>query len=185
MKRTVIAVLALLSATLASAQQGDVEGSKDHPLISRYRGSVITEYSAVEFDEYTLPLGKIQDSQFAKSQHLEGEVTRIHYEIPEQRSALEVTRNYEQALGRSGFQTLFSCSGDEQCGGGMVGNVGWCGGCSPRQLTAKLSRAEGDVYVSFHIEQDNPNVQARVQLDVIEMKPMEAGLVTVNAAARG
>ncbi len=108
MKRIVIAVLVLSSATLTFAQQRDVEGSKDHPLISRYRGSVITEYSAVEFDEYTLPLGKIQDSQFAKSQHLEGKVTRIHYEIPEQRSALEVMRNYEQAPGRAGFQTLCS-----------------------------------------------------------------------------
>ncbi len=50
-------------------------------------------------------------------------------------------------------------------------------------MTAKISRAEGDVYASFHIEQDNPNVQARVQLDVIEMKAMQAGLVTVDAAA--
>jgi len=183
MKRIVIAVLALSSATLVFAQQRDVEGSKDNPLISRYPGSVITEYSAREFDEYTLPFGKIQDGQFAKSQHLEGKVTRIHYEIPEQRSPLEVTRNYQQALGGAGFQTLFSCSGGEQCGGGTVGDVGWCGGCSPHQLTAKLSRAEGDVYVSFHIEQDNPNVHAQVQLDVIEMKAMEAGLVKVDAAA--
>jgi len=182
--RTVFVVSAvLLAVSLGVAQDKDVEGSKDHPLISRYPGSVITEYSATEFDQYTLPLGKLQQDQWAKSQSLEGKLTRIHYAIPIGRSTLEVSRNYAQALQSAGFLTLFSCSSGEQCGGGAVGNVGWCGGCSPRQLSAKLSRSEGDVYVSFHIEQDNPNVQAQVQLDVIEMKPMEAGLVTVDAAA--
>jgi outer membrane protein OmpA-like peptidoglycan-associated protein len=165
------------------AQSKDVAGSKDHPLISRYPGSVITDYSAREFEEYTLPLGKLEQDRWAKSQHLEGKLTRIHYEIPQQRSPLEVSRNYAQALDRAGFQTLFSCASGEQCGGGTVGNVGWCGGCSPRQVTAKLPRPEGDVFVSFHVEQDNPNIQAQVQLDIIEMKPMQAGLVTVDAAA--
>jgi OOP family OmpA-OmpF porin len=58
MQSIVIAVLALSSATLAFAQQQDVEGSKDHPLISRYPGSVITEYSAREFDEIHAAAGK-------------------------------------------------------------------------------------------------------------------------------
>jgi len=182
--RIVVVVSLMLSGvSLGLAQDHDIEGSKDHPLISRYPGSVITEYVVREFDEYTLPLGKLESDKWAKSQHLEGKLTRIHYEIPEQRSPLEVSRNYTQALQSAGFQTLFSCSGGEQCGGGTVGNVGWCGGCSPRQVSAKLSRSAGDVYVSYHIEQDNPNTKAQVQLDVIEMKAMEAGLVTVDAAS--
>jgi outer membrane protein OmpA-like peptidoglycan-associated protein len=37
------------------------------------------------------------------------------------------------------------------------------------------------VYLSLHIEQDNSNVPAQVQLDVIETKNMESGLVAVNA----
>ena len=37
-------VLCALSTTLLSAQAHDVAGSKDHPLISRYPGSVIDEY---------------------------------------------------------------------------------------------------------------------------------------------
>jgi OOP family OmpA-OmpF porin len=75
-----------------------------------------------------------------------------------------------------------SGSSGESCGG-AVGNLGWCGGCSPRVLTAKLSRPEGDVYVSFHVDQDNSSNPANVQLDVIEMKPMQGGLVTVDAAS--
>jgi len=159
----------------------DVQGSKDHPLISRYPGAFISDYSTKEFDEYTLPLGKMSEGQWAKSQQLEGKLTRIHYDVPETRSPVEVFRNYQQALARSGFQTLFSCTSGEQCGGGAVGTVGWCAGCSPRQLSAKLPRPEGDVYVSIHIEQDNPTTPVSVQLDVIEVKSMESGLVTVNA----
>lgn len=176
-----VAGLLILVGSLAMAQKSDVEGSTDHPLISRYPGSVITEYSAREFDEYTLPLGKMEQDHWARSQHLEGKLTHLHYEIPEQRSTLEVGRNYTQALEHAGFQTLFSCSGGDQCGGGSVGSVGWCGGCSPRQLVAKLPRPAGDVYVSLHMEQDNPNTAAWVQLDVVEVKPMESGLVVVNA----
>ncbi len=170
-----------IASAFALAQRPDAEGSKDHPLISRYPGSIITDYSAREFDEYTLPLGKVQDGQWAKSQHLEGKLTRIHYEIPQQRSTLEVFRNYTEALQKAGFQTLFSCSSGDQCGGGTVGDVGWCAGCSPRHLAAKLSRPEGDMYMSLHIEQDNSNVPAQVQLDVIETKAMQSGLVAVNA----
>ena len=39
--------------------------------------------------------------------------------------------------------------------------------------------------MSVHAEQDNPNVAAHLQLDVIETKPMQAGLVAVRAEALG
>jgi OOP family OmpA-OmpF porin len=182
MRIVAVASLMLLGVSLVGAQQKDVQGSKDHPLISRYPGSVITDYSATAFDEYTLPLGKLEQDHWAKSQSLEGKLTRIHYEAPIGRSPLEVARNYQQALERAGFQTLFSCAGGDQCGGGGVGNLGWCGGCSPRALSAKLSRPEGDVYVSFHVEQDNSSTPANVEVDVIEVKAMESGLVIVAAS---
>ena len=177
-----IAIVSLFIAVWAPAYaaSGDVEGSKDHPLISRYPGAVITEYSTKEFEEYTLPLGRLEQDHWAKSQQLEGKLTRIHYEIPNTRSPLEVFRNYQQALARAGFQTLFTCSASE-CGGGAVGTVGWCGGCSPRQLSSKLSRPNGDAYVSVHLEQDNSGTPIATQVDVIEIKPMESGLVAVNA----
>lgn len=176
----------LLVAGLASGQEGDVEGSKDHPLISRYPGSVIREYSSKEFDEYTLPLGKMTgDNTLAKSQHLEGKLTRFKYESPAGRAALEVFRNYEGALKRAGFATLFTCSQYAQCGGGILDSVPngyyWCPGCGPRHLSAELSRPEGDVYVSLHVEEGDGGRGPGVSLDIIEMKPMEAGLITVNA----
>src|SRR5208282_755706 len=94
-----------LSASFASAQDQDAEGSKDHPLISRYPGSVITHYLTKEFDEFTLPLGKLADDKFTRSQHLEGKFTRIVYLAPAGRSVLEVFRNYLGGLKKGGFET--------------------------------------------------------------------------------
>ena len=61
----IIGLLVLGASCRALAQRQDVEGGKDHPLISRYPGSVITEYVARDFDEYSLPLGKITDNKWA------------------------------------------------------------------------------------------------------------------------
>jgi len=57
---------------LAAAQGHDVEGSKDHPLISRYPGSWIIGYAAKDYDEYLFPLGKVEDDKPKKSERLEG-----------------------------------------------------------------------------------------------------------------
>jgi OOP family OmpA-OmpF porin len=182
--RALCVVCMLAGLVTLDAVAADFDGSKDHPLMTRYPGSQITEYNQVQYGEYTLPLGIPQDGHFAKSQHLEGKVTRIRYEIPEGRSSLEVFRNYQGALQRGGFASLFTCSGDGQCGNGQglaEWSASWCGGCSPRQVSARLSRPEGDVYVSVHVEQDNPSTRAQTQMDVVEIKPMDAGLVSVNA----
>jgi DDE superfamily endonuclease len=59
----------------AIAQQADLEGSKDHPLISRYPGSYIRNYLQKEFDEFGLPLGKLSNEKLSKFQQLEGKIT--------------------------------------------------------------------------------------------------------------
>ncbi len=173
-----------LVTTLAMAQQQDVRGSKDHPLISRYPGSFIKEYSQKEFDQFTLPLGKLSRGKFEKSQHLEGKVTRILYQAPAGRSVLEVFRNYEGALKQAGFETMFTCT-QEECGYGPVTLYGgkienWSLTYEPRYLSAKLMRPAGDVYVSLFAGASSWQWET---LYVVEMKPMEAGLVTVDAAA--
>ncbi len=175
-------------AASAMAQQ-DVKGSKDHPLISRYPGSFIKEYVQKEYDEFTLPLGKIVGTQkMQKTQHLEGKVTRIRYAAPPGRSTLEVMRNYQEALRNAGFATLYSCA-KQECGEGSVTLfdafketlvASW----ESRLISAKLSRPEGDVYVCLLVD-NNFNLMASIRLGallyVVEMKPMEAGLVTVDA----
>ena len=47
----------MLLTSFAYAQNKDVKGSKDHPLISRFNDSTIKHYEAKNFDVYILPLG--------------------------------------------------------------------------------------------------------------------------------
>ena len=179
-----------LTAAICGAQPKDLPNSKDHPLVTRYPGSVIDAYSVVEFDEFNLPLGKLKDTKFDKSQHLEGKITRIGYAVPAGRSILEVYRNYESALQRGGFTTLYSCANDD-CGYGSpklatthTDDWGWSHG--QRAISAKLARAEGDIYVSMLIGQwEHLERGLGIMLYVVEVKPMEGGLVTVDAAALG
>lgn len=196
----------MLITSIVFAQDGDVEGSKDHPLISRFAGSTIVYYDVKQFDEYILALGKVEVERdednkrvfnLTKSKQLEGKVTRITYKASKDRSILEVYRNYEPALKSAGFEILFTSSGKE-----IGDSYDWVSyfyeSLNPlkrsardgliadedryqRYLSAKLSSPEGDVYVSLYVSLKYGC--PKVQLDVIEVKPMETGLVTVNADA--
>src|ERR1700677_4095376 len=105
----------LCLALAAAAQPKDTTGSKDSPLMTRYPGSVIDQYHTSQFDEFNFPIGAITSQGAPKNLHLEGKITRIVYTNPEGRSGLEIYRNYETALKRAGFETVFSCAGDA-CG---------------------------------------------------------------------
>jgi len=178
---TLSVLVPFATALLAHAQ--DVQGGKDHPLISRYPGSTIVEYRQKAFDEFELPLSAVADGKYAKTQHLEGKITGIYYTTPEGRSALEVSRNYESALKSAGFETLFNCA--KTCGDapplGSVPLDECCGNYgNARYLAAKLSRDSGDAYVALWVYDSSYDI--KTFLVVAEIKPMETGLVTVNAA---
>jgi OOP family OmpA-OmpF porin len=162
------------------AQNQDIVGSKDHPLISRYPGSYIEEYDQKEYDEYELPVGASAPDKPSKTRHLEGKITLIKYVPPKGRSTLEIFRNYEQALQKAGFVEVFKCTDQAQCGTGNPRKLGYYGGWENRYLAAKLSRAEGDVYAAVNISHSN---EGDLFLVVIELKPMESGLITVDASS--
>ncbi|HOW55314.1 MAG TPA: DUF4892 domain-containing protein [Syntrophorhabdaceae bacterium] len=195
----------------ALAQQKDVAGSKDHPLVSRYKGSYIVGYEQRAFDEFVLPLGKQVKSHtapepLARTQRLEGKYTRILYVLPEERSSLEVFRNYETALTKAGFTNLFNCSQDE-CGKqfhhimyplkkklknrGQLSEYAFSFPKDQRYLSAKLSRPEGDVYVSLYVAVETFNHfketkdKALTLIQIVETKGMETAMVKVDAAAMG
>lgn len=195
---TLVFLLTLLFITSAAFAQKDVEGSKDHPLVGRFAGAVIAVYDPKDFDEYLLPLGKlmVKDSryQWTKSQKLEGKVTRITYVAPKNASTLAILRSYETALKKAGFAVLFT-GGDQELAGLSYmlwyeeanphpGNRRYMlGNSSQRYLTAKLPRSQGDIYVSVYTAISN-NIYSgypTIQVDVIEVKALEAGLVTAQA----
>ncbi len=180
-----------LSTVFAAAQDQDAEGSKDHPLISRYPGSYIAKYLTKQFDEFALPLGPVdEENTITKNQHLEGKITRIVYVAPAGRTVLEVFRNYQAALKKGGFETLFTC-GPQGCGSTIANayaNSGdsadyWGPEHGIHYISAKLARPEGDVYVSLLVDDQGGDSRANAELYVIEVKPMESDLITVNAAS--
>lgn len=192
----------MLTTSIAFAQGEDVEGSKDHPLISRFAGSTIVYYDVKQFDEYILALGKVEWKRnedykrvfnLTKSKQLEGKVTRIQYDAPEDRSTLEIYRNYESALKRTGFEILFAGAGQKL--GKDFGEAAYNAMRNvrgdyfyylrsyvehQRYIAAKLSRPEGDVYISIFVSISMHKRNPVIQADFIEVKPMEEGLVTAD-----
>jgi OOP family OmpA-OmpF porin len=184
-------ISALGAATVIYA--ADVDGSKDHPLLSRYEGSQITHYKFDEFNEYDLVTKKIPGggglaANPTSATSLEGALTKIMYVSPTGRSTLEVFRNYENALSDAGFETLFTCKNND-CGGlyfmQEVGEDSWMDAGDQRYLAAKLARDAGDIFVALYVSSSRlrPTGGVFEQLHVIEIEAMQEGMVSVDADA--
>ncbi len=207
----------------AAAQLNDASGAKDNPGIKRYEGSVIIGYDFRKFNDYELLVGPLERTgqppyaKPTKTQQVEGQTTRILYVVPQGRSPLEVMRNYEQELQKSGFQVLYQCA-REKCGAkdgwlaerylyadkrrllntppdssgrpkGRVSELAFTDAKDQHYVVAKRANPQGDVYASVYVALGQMDMHqetfdhALVLLDVIETKPMETKMVTVDASA--
>lgn len=200
-----ITFAAISASTLA--QGDDSPGTEDHPLVSRYTGSFIDGQDVLEFTGYTLPVGpavKNPEGQRVPSEKisLEGKVTRTLYRGPEDRSTLEILRNYQSALESAGFKTLYTCGGSE-CGklfhwifykemGQRIRSTKTSGSAFDipqdlRYLSAKGMVGNRIVHVSVLVAFDagfsNLSKQPVTLLEVIESEEMETGMVTIDAEA--
>ena len=201
MPRFLSLFISLLSLTFISpAMAKDIEGSKDHPLVSRFSGAEIIGYKAVDFDESIMPTRRIADDDKVTDADLlkvEGKITRVGYLIDVSKTPLEVMRNYEAALTPAGFQTIFSCV-DTACGdnnglglGAYLVNSGKVMPISfmsssfnagNRYLLVKRSQPTGDVYVLVYVMKDDSNQKTLAYVQVTEVKPMTTGQVKVLSA---
>ncbi|MBK1721864.1 OmpA family protein [Thiocystis violacea] len=127
MKTRGLALCLALSAStlvlgLASARDlgKDLPDASDIPGIPRFADSVIIGYRASKFDETTIPTGpwdrRADGGAWKETTKVEGRRTRILYIAPHDASALEVIRNYQQALEGQGYEALYQCSGFDACG---------------------------------------------------------------------
>jgi outer membrane protein OmpA-like peptidoglycan-associated protein len=205
-----IAILMLLTTGSAPvlALHPDSPGSEDHPMVTRYEGSFIDGYEIREFDEFVLPLGPAvwSDDRVRIPREravLEGQITRILYRGPDERSSLEILRNYQSALEAAGFEILFSCGSD--CGNNFAGllygptemrikNTGTSGSAfdlpqDVRYLAARMSDGSRTVHVSLLTAYDNGfgdlSKRPVTLLEIIESKEMDTDMVTVDAEAIG
>lgn len=190
------AVVALLGVSASAAGQ-DAPGSADHPMVARFKGSVIRAQARQDFNQYVLPLGPADKSEtkFQKQQDIEGKILKTLYDAPAGSSPLAVYRSYQTALQQAGFATLFTCS-VKQCSpdgrlqyavkATRVGDyIKDLGGRSLDDDAAYLlvtHQTKNDVYAVVYATQfwhDSTHVVYIV--DVIEPKPLESSLVTVDA----
>lgn len=201
-----VAVCAI-SATLINFPAFAGEPGIDHSLLGRYPGSQMEAYASAAYDEFTIPLGTARNGQFTRSTRADGKVTYIKYGPIENRSSLEVMRNFEQALKQQGFQIAFGCGGAAPCQGNSdSGSVTiWSGaktdfgqgyeetyfGSRVRALTAHFKQP-GKTEAYVHIKVGDYNDRVPVTLYIFEIKPMEgqlvradAGILTAEALAKG
>ncbi|MEO8230954.1 MAG: OmpA family protein [Ignavibacteriota bacterium] len=119
-------------------------------------------------------MGKVQDDGSVKTVKLEGKITRVDYQDPDNRSSLERMRNYEQALKQAGFEIKFSCS-KEECGPEIhIESLGYYP--PERYLTAFQKRKEGNFWIGVSVA-----AGPWTKIWVVEEKPMETGMVKITA----
>jgi outer membrane protein OmpA-like peptidoglycan-associated protein len=92
----------------ALAQEEDVEGCKDSPLITRMQGSSIHACDKKEFDQFDITVGTKDGAD--QSKHVEGPLDSWDYGTREGVSQIQVFRNMETALRTGGFQIVFERS---------------------------------------------------------------------------
>ncbi|MBR0345173.1 MAG: DUF4892 domain-containing protein [Rudaea sp.] len=197
----------VMFAGTASADDlpSNCDGCKDHPMIARYPGSALVGYDQRAFDQATFPMGPIasndKDAPPPKVLKVEGKRTQLFYLEPEGRSGLEVFANYRDALAKAGMSTLWSCSGDDECGrffGGRAPELmhlslsntlearqGVSDAEEARYIVAKLARADGDIQVAVYVADLAFHVPPRAGAYVMvsQAKPMDKGMVSVDANA--
>lgn len=202
---TLCAALALPAvAAPAKMPADDVHGGHDHPLLSRFEGAKIVGYSVKEYDAVRLPAGQHLRAEkgvavFENDLRLEGRYTRIAYNYPRERSALEVMRNYEAALRKAGLKTLFTCVKLE-CGkqfgeywrGRMADNFVKGAYNEPfnygrddmRYLVAKGVRPDGTpVHVAVYVTAPVGDKNGGIYTAIVEGRAMETGKVTADLSA--
>ena len=184
--------LAVSSVALA---EKDVEGSQDHPMISRYEGSYIRGYEHYDYDRLTFYTGE-EDGELQKLVP-EGEVIRILYFLPpEGLSVLQIRRNYQRALKDAGFEMVYECYGGideipydiygdfDNIEGDHSKNV--LSGKDKSYFLARLPQEDGDVYVSAHTwisDYADADWQPVTALQILEENPMETGKIQVDINA--
>ncbi len=191
-----LTTMALVWGAFRASPAADIQGSKDHPMVTRFPKSEIVYYSQQQFDEFRLHTGALEKDKTIPGLDLTGRITRIQYTVPGRTSVAEVYDNYKQALAAADFEPVFEGKGKDGLGYAWVaeaykpplpGSFIRALMITPdnntrRYLAAKLARPEeGDVYVQLLVNDHKPD-DLRVMLDVIETQPAKKDQVVVDAA---
>lgn len=176
MKTAFLFTTLLLLSSAAHAE----EPTGDGKLIAPYPGSTFVRQETKDFEEFEIPLGpRGTDGKLTRSQKLRGRWTSLTYKAPQGRSDLEMGTNYEEGLGKGGFEIRFKCRRMPECGergASQPGLAVWPYRSSNYFAATKRENGE-EIWVALDATEN------WTYINVVRVKAMEAGLVTVNAAA--
>lgn len=107
----------------------DLPGSADHPLISRFPNTAIVSFRASQFEK-SFVVSAPMDTSVKPAKHnilpFSGHTTSITYRAATHADSVNVIAdNYLAALKTSGFQTIFSCRNDNECGARFAPTYYW------------------------------------------------------------
>lgn len=183
-RRGVVALLGLaaLCTQFARAAEG-----QDHPAVAAYPSAKIEKYDYKEYEEAQLLLSKpyLVHGKYKADKVLpvEGQVTYIHYRIPGSASALQVLRNYQSSLRRSGFQELFVC--ERPCINDNLGDLRELLKARDLYLNGHqdvqyLAAQRGNTYVSLAVNTFGSGSDTYAWLFVIDKGSLDDGKMAIS-----
>jgi len=165
MARILLTLLALVFiAPAAFAASDDVAGSKDHPLLTRYPDSILTEY---EQNYNSVPITVGTENGAPKIQNIEGQATLIRYyyrDAAKQPSPLQILRNYQNAIKAIKGEVVFERLPKEGDGG---------------ETTLKVNTGGKDVWIKVEPDVWSAPTQS-YKLAIVEVEAM-AQVISANA----
>lgn len=204
LNRNLLVALAITVTAVSSYAQ---DSKKDHPALSRYKGAEIAErdgkiaYNQADYAPYVLGIDNQERENvrgfqryFKEYIDLEGKLTRIQYKVDKSEGLFKVFKNYKMALKDAGYKILFETSEKESSypfwnedvyhrenginaikGGRFKVPFGRAGF---RYIAAKGVYKGNNIYFAIMITQQSGNIL--ITQDIIEVNPMESGLVTAK-----
>ena len=154
MRRLLIIGAVLVLAAPVLAQEKDIEGGIDHPLLSRMPGFYLSGYETKDFDSYTSGYTAGEDERW------EGKLTKLSYAIKtgtKPVSMVQIARNYANAIKKIGGKILMD---------------------DGRVIIGKIQKGGAVTHVQASAFNDGRDYE----LVIVESKPMEQE-VTADAAA--
>lgn len=173
-------------AATAPAADRAAGGGGDHPLVSRYPGSILHERKD-EADAGYIRIVGFARGQLRTETH-DGRLVRIRYGNPQGRTTLDIERHYRDALAARGLRVDWACNGRSACGStARFGEGrGWNGvnGLNPgiandvRYFTGHLAaQGGGRTYVAIAISPTYSDVH------VLDAAGMGGGMAEAQAGA--
>ncbi|MBN1598345.1 MAG: OmpA family protein [Bacteroidales bacterium] len=198
-----ILVIALTTTSAIYAQRStDIDGGKDYPAISRFKGAIIEFYKETTWGSYKLPVNEKGAIDWNNPMSLEGKVIRIQYTVSKDNNAEFVLHNYKSEFAKSGYNVLTAIA-NEQLGESDRPHTwidkyyrtgGYYNGLNNEKfglgvnfpnwkndhsfIAARGNDGDKDIYaVVYTLVDDNYTL---ITQDIIEIEAVETGLVSID-----